>query len=164
MSGLQLLGTPMITNFATFACGNCVYYAMWQRFPPISSWVVIIPCWFLALSSIRTFRAARLSGIPPLYVAAPLVLAVAFFAPGVIGPPLGFWIPICCAIGTWAGLARTQPKNVKAATLVVSAIVTIALVAFGAYDLVTYYQMPEAERQRFIPVWEAKPIKQRGSG
>jgi uncharacterized membrane protein len=79
----------------TLACGNCVYYAMWLRFPPISSWVVLIPLWFLALAAVRSFGKARLRAVPPFSIAVVLVLVVCTLSPGIIGPPLGFWIPVC---------------------------------------------------------------------
>lgn len=101
----------------TLACGNCVYYAMWHKFPPTASWVLIIPCWFLLLSVIRTWTGLKLSTIPHIYIAIPLVVAVFFFSPGAIGPPLGLWIPFCCVIGTWVGIQKhwnsSLPKMLK---------------------------------------------------
>ena len=137
------------------ACGNCVYYAMWNRFPPTESWVVIIPLWFLILSGMRTFGAGRLKSIPPLYVAAPLVFAVFLFAPAAIGPPLGFWIPICCVVGTVSALSRKQSPGLRKSVLLLTAGVVAALTVFGVRDYVAYRQMPVEEKAKFQPVWEA---------
>lgn len=144
-------------QFATLACGNCVYYAMWHRFPPISSWIVIIPVWFLFLSAIRTFSTNTISAVPTLHVAVPLVIAVFFFAPGMIGPPLGFWIPVCCVVGTFAGLIKNDSASVKRQLMATSALAVTALIAFGLRDYHLYNQMPTAEKEKFIPDWEATP-------
>lgn len=137
------------------ACGNCVYYDMWHRFPPTQSWVVIIPLWFLVLSGIRTFGAGRIRSIPPLYVAAPLVVAVFMLAPGMIGPPLGFWIPICCVVGTVSALSGKQSARLRKGIGLLTGGVVLALVAFGARDYVAYDRMPADEKAKFMPVWEA---------
>jgi hypothetical protein len=90
-----------MAQLGSLPCGNCVYYALWHKFPPTTSWSIIIPIWFLALSVIRTWTNEELPAIPTIFLGLPLVLAVFFFAPAEIGPPLGFWIPICCVIGAW---------------------------------------------------------------
>lgn len=152
-----------MSYFPTIACGNCVYYALWHKFPPTNSWVVLIPLWFLTLSAARTFGRTSIKGIPKLYIALPLVIAVLYFAPGMIGPPLGFWIPICCLIGTWAGLHAkgvTLRKHVK----VVTVCFTVALLAFGAGDYHQYNEMPQPEKDKLIPVWEAMPEPQPKAG
>ena len=134
-------------------CGNCVFYTMWHWFPPINSWVVIIPAWLVVLSALRTFSTTAFWAIPPLYVAVPLVLAVYLFAPGMIGPPLGFWIPICCIVGTLAGIFKAKSRSIRSTVLVLTGCVLTALFAFGTYDWVAYHRMPAAERAQFTPVW-----------
>ena len=136
-------------------CGNCVYYAMWHRFPPTSSWVVIVPLWFIVLSVIGPSTSMRLRAIPPVYVAIPLVLAVVFFAPGVIGPPLGFWIPICCIVGTVSGLSKLQSPKTRKVVLGITVAAVVALVGFGTCDVVADNRMLAAEKERYLPAWEA---------
>ncbi len=153
-----------MSSLATLACGNCVYYAMWHKFPPTASWVLIIPGWFLALSIIRTWSDRKLSGIPRIYVALPLVLAVFFFAPGMIGPPLGFWIPVCCLIGTWTGLRYHWNTPLARSLITVTVLASFALAAFGARDYVQYKQMPAAEKQKFLPAWEGMEQRKQTTG
>jgi len=136
----------------------CVYYAMWHKFPPTASWVVIIPLWFLVLSAVRTFSGIRLRAIPSLYVSLPLVLAVLWFAPGAVGPPLGFWIPVCCVVGTVTGLSRLQPEKARKTLMLITAGACVALVGFGVRDYVIYRRMPDAEKEKFLPVWEVTRV------
>jgi len=82
-----------------------------------------------------------------------MVLAVVWFAPGIMGPPLGFWIPICCLIATCTGLTNGDP-DLKRSIAVSSIAAAIALVAFGAHDFYEYNEMPQAERDKLIPTWE----------
>ncbi len=149
MNSIGLWGASML------ACGNCVYYAMWHAFPQTSSWVIIIPLWFLALSAIRTFSTSKLRTIPPLFFAVPLVFLVGLFAPGMIGPPLGFWIPICCIAGTVSGWSREQSQTIRKTVIALTGCVLVALVASGSRDYVTYNQIPAAERAKFTPTWES---------
>jgi hypothetical protein len=137
---------------------------MWHRFPPTASWVLIIPAWFLTLSVIRTWTGKKLSAIPGIYIALPLVLAVFFFAPGMIGPPLGFWIPVCCVIGTCAGV-RKHWKTPLARTLTILTVLTsVCLATFGARDYHNYDQMPAVEKEQFLPVWEAMEKREQNTG
>ncbi len=143
-----------MTNISVIACGNCVYDALWLDFPPTASWVIIIPCWFLVLSFIRTWTGISLSGIPPIYIAIPLVFIVFLIAPGMIGPPLGFWIPVCCIIGTWKGFQKNRRKPTTKTLLAVTVVTILMLVTFGAHDYYKFSQMPKTEMAKFLPVWE----------
>lgn len=136
------------------ACGNCVYFAMWHQFPPMASWVLIIPGWFLVLSAIRTWTGQKLVAIPHIYTAIFLVLAVFFIAPSIIGPPLGFWIPVCCIIGTWVGIHKNWNTTLARTLIAITMVTAISLVAFGALDYRRYDQMPAAEKEKRLPVWE----------
>ena len=140
--------------FFVIACGNCVYYAMWKKFPPISSWILIIPIWLVALAGVRTFSAARIAAVPPIYAAIPLVLAVWLFAPGTLGPLLGVWIPFCCIIGTISGLRASQPATVRRAVATLSVLTVLSLISFGVFNYVVYNQMPPKERAKYLPVWQ----------
>ena len=140
-----------MSSFVTTACGNCVYYAMWHRFPPTASWVFIIPAWFLVLSLVRTGTGKTLQAIPRIYVAIPLVLAVFLLAPGAIGPPLGFWIPLCCIIGTYAGIKEHWKSSLARTLTAVLACTSMSLVAFGAYNWQQYDQLPTAEKEKLRP-------------
>jgi len=150
-------------NLSIIACGICVYYAMWQNFPPTSSWIIIIPLWFLMFSAIRTSTGITIKGIPTLYVAIPLVIAVFYVAPGMIGPPLGLWIPACCIAGTCAGL-RSENSSVRRSVAKLSVIVIGSLLVFGGRDYYVYNQMPQVEKDKFIPVWEAMAKREQGAG
>jgi len=97
----------------------------------------------------------RLRAIPPVYVAIPLVLAVAFFAPGMIGPPLGFWIPICCIVGTVSGLSKLQSPKTRKVVLGITVAAVVALAGFGTRDVVAYNRTPAAQKEKYLPVWEA---------
>lgn len=141
----------------TLACGNCVYYAMWHKFPPTNSWVVIIPLWFVLLSAIRTFSNGKLWAIPTLHFALPIVIVVGVIAPGMIGPPLGFWIPICCIAGTVSAISNDQSPLIRKRVLRLTGCVLVALVAFAACDYVAYNNMSAKERAKFTPVWEREP-------
>lgn len=118
-------------------CGNCIYYALVEIFPPTESWVVILPLWFIALAGIRTFTGARLSGIPSLYLAVPLALAVFVLAPALVGPPLGFWIPACCLVGTSSGRQVSQQQTVRRLVTGLGVAAAVCLLSCGAYN---YYQ------------------------
>jgi len=142
------------TVFPVFACGNCVYYALWQKFPPVASWAVIIPLWFVALAAIRTYSELRIAAVPEVYFAIPLVLAVWLFAPGTLGPILGMWIPVCCLIGTNAALRPSQSPTLRRAVIRLSIVTGVTLVAFGVFNYVEYIRMPDQQRARYIPTWE----------
>ena len=141
------------------ACGNCVYYAMWHRFPPTASWVVLIPLWYLALSTIRTFSSTKLMAVMPLYLAVPLILIIFLFAPGIIGPPLGFWIPVCILVGTISGFRNERP-HLRQGVIVLSLVFAVLLLAFGTWDAIEYRRMPEARKAQLRPDWEmSRPPK-----
>ena len=88
---------------------------------------------------------------------------VFFFAPGMIGPPLGFWIPICCIVGTLSGFSQKQSARIRKTVAGTTVLAMIALVGFGAHDYLVYNRMPAAEKERLIPVWEkaAQKVKQK---
>lgn len=133
------------------ACGNCVYYSLYLKFPPIASLVVIFPLWLVGLSAIRTLMRARLLGVPSLYLTVPLVLLVWLFSPATYGPPLGFWIPICCVVGTISGLSSQQSAAVKRGVLLLLVCAVISSAAFGTLNVLQYYQMSEQERDQLNP-------------
>lgn len=128
------------------ACGNCVYDALWQLFPPTRSWIVIFPAWLLVLSAMRTLQHVRLWGVPPLYVTVPLIVAVFFLAPSMIGPPLGFWIPICCIVGTVSGISAAQSAQIRRCILGIAALALLALIGGGTWNYVEYRRMPQVPR------------------
>jgi hypothetical protein len=143
-----------------WACGNCVYYALWQQFPPISSWAVLVPLWFVALAAIRTWHGTAITAIPPVYVAIPLVLAVWLFAPGTFGPMLGSWIPVCAVIGTVSVWRRATSPAVRQAVSRLSVSTGLLLTAFGVHDYIEYAQMPDEQRSQFVPTWERPRVRQ----
>ncbi|MBD3672657.1 MAG: hypothetical protein HUJ26_03930 [Planctomycetaceae bacterium] len=151
-------------SLATLACGNCVYYAMWHRFPPTASWVFIIPGWFLVLSIVRTWSDTKLSLIPRIPIAIMLVVALFFFAPGMIGPPLGFWIPVCCLVGTWTGLRNHWKTPLANKLVAVTVFVAASLVIFGVRDYRHYSQMPTSDKEKFRPIWEQREPQNQTAG
>lgn len=153
----------MDTN-VLLACGNCAYYALWLKFPPTASWVVIFPVWFLLLSAGRTWTGKPLAGIPTLYSAIPLVLIVVLLAPATVGPALGFWIPVCCVIGTWSGIRRYHATSLGRTLIGLTAAIGVSLVAFGAFDYRLYHSMSAAEKARFRPCWVRYQERQREAG
>jgi hypothetical protein len=139
------------------ACGNCFYYAIWFRFPAISTCVVVFPVWLLALSTVRTAAGLRLAAVPSLWIALPLIAAVVWFAPGMIGPLLGVWIPICCVWGTGAALTRAESLPLRSSAIVLSLGALVALLIGGTYDYVVAARMPADQRERLRPRWERPP-------
>ena len=144
----QMLGASM---FFVIACGNCLYYAMWHRFPPIASCGVILPIWLVALAGVRAFSGAHLTAVPPIHAAIPLVLVVWIFAPGTGGPLLYLWIPFCCVIGTISGLRAAQTVTVRRTVAKLSFLAVLSLISFGALNSVSYNRMPPEERARYLP-------------
>lgn len=135
------------------ACGNCVFYALWHRFPAIVSWSVVFSVWLIALSLVRTAGGVRIPGVPPIYLALPLVLLVWLFAPGMAGPVLGIWIPVCCVIGTSSALTQPAMKHRRVVNWL-GVTAAFCLVVFGAWDYVRYHELSPEERARWQPVWE----------
>ena len=135
------------------ACGNCAFYALWHRFPAVVSWSVVFSVWLIALSAVRTAGGVRIPGVPPVYLALPLVLLVWLFAPGIAGPVLGIWIPVCCVIGTSSALTQPAMKHRRVVNGLGLAAASCLLV-FGAWDYVRYHQLSPEERGRWQPVWE----------
>lgn len=136
------------------ACGTCVYYALWQRFPPIASWAVLIPLWFVAMATLRSYFGISIAAIPHLIVAVPLVVAVWLFAPGTLGPLLGVWIPMCIVIGTISATRPSRPPVIRRAFTILTVISGLILAAFGVANTVEYWQMSAEERKQFVPLWE----------
>ncbi len=141
----------------SLACGNCVYYALWHKFPPTASWVVILPAWFLVLSVIRTVTGKKLSGIPHFLISLPLVVAALFYGPATLGPMLGLWIPVCIVVGTATGLQQHQRTPLARPLLAITAIAMLCLLLCGALNYFQYYQMPASQRDAFRPDWERSP-------
>ena len=136
------------------ACGTCIHFSLWQRFPAVDSWVIIFPIWFVVLSGFRTFLWIPLLAIPRLYLAVPLVLAVAFFAPGTLGPYLGIWIPVCCVIGTISGIRKSPNSQVRTSIATVTILALASLISFAWYNYNLQSKMSSEERAKYLPVWE----------
>ena len=149
-----------MTHPVTFACGNCGWAAWYSIFPPTNSWCVIIPCWLLALSALRTVYAPvspqelpRLRGVPSFVIAAPLVVLIALIAPAILGPALGIWMPVGCVVATWSGLARTPASSLRSSLLMTTSTVVLLLAGFGTRDYLVYNQMTPEEKVKYLPCW-----------
>lgn len=138
----------MLTSTAVIACGNCVHSSIWYRFPAIDSCVWIFPLWIVVLSGVRTFGNAKLRLVPSFPVTLILVFLILLLAPAMIGPPLGFWIPISCIAGTWSAFKLS--KRVKTAAVITATVAVVAQIGFGFHDYAVYKAMTHQERLEFV--------------
>jgi hypothetical protein len=147
-----MVATSLAFNLV-FACGNCVYYEMWKDFPAIHTWSYIFPFWLVALSTLRAFGWGIHSMVPPLPIALTLISLAVVFAPGTVGPILGFWIPICC-VGCLA-VSLFHSSSAARVTRYVSVAFVVAL-ATGAIGDFSYYSQRTREEweQIYRPAWE----------
>lgn len=142
----------------TFACGMCVYYALYLRYPAINSASVILTLWLLALSVARSGNGCRpIRGIPPILLAIPLVVLVWFFAPGTAGPFLGFWIPICVGIGTWDLVTDRNDAKRRRVGGTLAIVAGLCLLGFGSLDYYQFSQLSPEQKLRMTPPWLRPP-------
>lgn len=114
------------------ACGNCVYDAMCQSFPPTATWCVIWPVWLVVLSVLKSCGWVRLAMVPSVFITIPLVLLVSLCSPAVLGPLLGVWIPLVIVLAVlsswnqqpslWAHSLLVRATGLALCCLIVGAI------------------------------------------
>jgi len=130
------------------ACSGCIFRAAWYQFPPVATWIWLVPIFMLILSAIRRSSGGSMSMTAPFLVTIPIALFGAL-GPGNLFSVVGLLqiaIILAALLANWNSSNPTR-RMVRIATLVMM----LALIVCGTYNYYVYYKLTPQERLEMIP-------------
>jgi hypothetical protein len=142
------------------ACGNCVWSALYLRFPAIATFCTVTSLWLVALSILRIVLKRSISGVPSIVIVVPALILCALASPMLIGPVLFAWVPVCCAVGTVSLLRNADPVGRRAA-MRLAVVACCVGGAFGAAEYEKFGRLTQEQKDKINPAIQMRRLLNR---